>query len=579
MNQITPSRAMRVRCAIYTRKSSDEGLEQEFNSLHAQHDACAAYIRSQAHENWRALPEIYDDGGHSGGTLERPALKRLLEAVRMRRIDVIVIYKIDRLTRSLPDFARLAELFDAHGVSFVSVTQQFNTTTSMGRLMLNVLLSFAQFEREITAERIRDKIAASKKKGMWMGGTVPIGYQVKDRALVIDAAEAAKVQTIFRLYLEGGTVGALEEALIRAGVRTRERQLGDGRTTGGLPFSRGHLYRLLKNPIYTGRIAHKANSFPGLHEPIIDPDTWDRVQKQLSANMQGPRRRKAHGANQPGMLTGLLFDGEGRRFTLSHANKHGIRYHYYVCPSAEAGKGSNLKFGARVKRLPAREIEKAVRQALETLLSDPGRLAEAVHAETATEIQTIASALIRLNQQALADFDGLWINQLHPALARIAVDSDRLQFHIRRKELRRILSLPDHSGVPRAREEDEQLEVRLDLRKRGKQIKLLLTGTSQPACSAVPDRALVRALNRGHRWFELLRSGEATSVGDIAAAEHVTTSYVLRMLRLAFLSPALVEVILDGRQPPELSADQLTLRTNIPFAWSDQELHVLGKSS
>src|SRR5687768_17482281 len=255
-----PLRALR--CAIYTRVSTEHGLEQEFNSLDNQREASEAYIKSQAHEGWRCLPARYDDGGFSGGSMERPALQRLLCEIRSRRIDVIVVYKVDRLTRSLTDFAKLVELFDEHGVSFVSVTQAFNTTTSMGRLTLNVLLSFAQFEREVTGERIRDKIAASKKKGIWMGGTVPLGYRVEDRKLIVDEAEAATVRLIFRRYLALGSLPLLQSELRQAGIVSRRRTLSSGQVIGGKPFSRGHLYRILANPLYVGEIDHKGTCYP-----------------------------------------------------------------------------------------------------------------------------------------------------------------------------------------------------------------------------------------------------------------------------------------------------------------------------
>jgi len=265
------------RCAIYTRKSSEEGLEQDFNSLEAQREACEAYVRSQAHEGWKLLPDRFDDGGFSGGNMERPALKQLMDKIRAREIDTIVVYKIDRLTRSLTDFARLAELLDQHKVSFVSVTQQFNTTTSMGRLMLNVLLSFAQFEREITGERIRDKIAASKRKGMWMGGVPPMGYDVKDRQLVLNEADAETIRTIFRLYLETKTVPALMERLDQDHIRTAKRYSAKGNHYGERPFTRGHLYKLLTNPIYIGRVPHGKMSHRGLHRAIIEKPLWDAV--------------------------------------------------------------------------------------------------------------------------------------------------------------------------------------------------------------------------------------------------------------------------------------------------------------
>ena len=321
-------RKAQIRCAIYTRKSSDEGLEQDFNSLDAQREACEAFITSQKHEGWVCLPEMYDDGGISGATMERPALKRLLEDIEARRIDTAVVYKVDRLTRSLGDFAKIVDVFDKHGVSFVSVTQAFNTTTSMGRLTLNMLLSFAQFEREVTGERIRDKIAASKKKGMWMGGLVPLGYVVNDRKLVINESEAKTVRHIYRRYAGLGSVRALKDELDSDGIVSKVRIDRYGRQTGGKPVARGALYLMLQNRIYRGEIVHRDKSYPGEHKAIVDDALWDEVQRKLVAN----RVDRAIGAEaaQPSLLAGLIYDDAGERMTPSHANKKGTRYRYYV---------------------------------------------------------------------------------------------------------------------------------------------------------------------------------------------------------------------------------------------------------
>ena len=298
-----------ARCAIYTRKSSEDGLEQDFNSLDAQREACAAYIASQKHEGWRALPDLYDDGGFSGGTMQRPGLIRLMEDIRAKRVDVIVVYKVDRLTRSLADFAKLVELLDGHGASFVSVTQQFNTTTSMGRLTLNVLLSFAQFERQIAGERIRDKIKASRQQGIWMGGTVPLGYDVKDRALVVNEVEAKKVRRIFRRYVELKSVRTLRDELEQQGVRSHARTTPNGRAIGGNTISRGNLYVMLQNQAYIGMAVHKGTPYPGLHKPIIERELWDAVQAILAENRVDVRRNPK--AWNPSLLAGILFDGQG----------------------------------------------------------------------------------------------------------------------------------------------------------------------------------------------------------------------------------------------------------------------------
>src|SRR5436853_2630415 len=363
--------ASRRRCAIYTRKSSEEGLEQEFNSLAAQREACEAFIRSQRNEGWVLAKTRYDDGGFSGGNIQRPALQDLLGDIRAGRIDIVVVYKVDRLTRSLADFARLIELFDAEGVSFVSVTQQFNTTSSMGRLTLNVLLSFAQFEREVTGERIRDKIAASKKKGMWMGGNVPLGYDANERALVVNPAEAETVRRVFALYRELGCVRRVKEEAVRLGLRTKCSTRVNGTERGGKPFSRGHLYTLLSNAIYTGRIAHKGELHPGQQAALIDDESWSTVRDQLAANTSNHRRRAK--AADPSLLAGLLADAQGERLTPSHAVKKGRRYRYYVSAALITDAGTDRAQGWR---LAASEIEEAVIKILADALTSPAKLAE-----------------------------------------------------------------------------------------------------------------------------------------------------------------------------------------------------------
>jgi site-specific DNA recombinase len=317
-----------VRCAIYTRVSTDHGLEQDFNSLDAQHDAAQAYIRSQAaHASWMLIRSRYADGGYSGGSIERPALQRLLADVRARKVDVVVVYKVDRLTRSLADFAKLVELFDAHGVSFVSVTQQFNTTTSMGRLTLNVLLSFAQFEREVTSERIRDKIAASKRKGLWVGGIVPLGYATKDRKIVVVEEEAERVRTVFRRYLELGSLKRLMADLRERGIVTKLRLLKSGRTVGGIPFTRGPLAHFLRNRFYIGEVVFKGEVLPGEQPAILDRDLFDAVQAKL--NEQRNNHSVARDKSKS-LLSGRIYDDRGNRMSPSHVRKGGIKYRYYL---------------------------------------------------------------------------------------------------------------------------------------------------------------------------------------------------------------------------------------------------------
>ena len=355
-----------VRCAIYTRKSSEEGLEQDFNSLDAQREACAAYILSQAGEGWTKLPARYDDGGVSGGTLERPGLRRLLDDVASGCIDIIVVYKVDRLTRSLLDFAKLVEAFDGANVSFVSVTQAFNTTTSMGRLTLNMLLSFAQFEREVTAERIRDKIAASKAKGMWMGGIPPLGYRPDGRSLAIIPEHAELVREIFRRYADVGNVRLLAETLEREGMLAPERQTATGRTMGGRPFTRGQLYLMLACRTYLGEIRHHATVHQGLHQAIVDRGLWDRVQATLADNRQG--QRSGRRSSSPSLLAGLVTDGDGAPLVADHATKGKVRYRYYAGRPVADGTQKTM-------RIPARELETAVVERLAQAFDDPLTLA------------------------------------------------------------------------------------------------------------------------------------------------------------------------------------------------------------
>jgi len=342
-----------IRCAIYTRVSTEQGLDREFNSLDAQYDAASAYIKSQAHAGWTLIRSRYDDGGYSGGSTDRPDLQRLLEHIRARKIDVIVVYKVDRLTRSLADFAKLVELFDAHGVSFVSVTQQFNTTTSMGRLTLNVLLSFAQFEREVTSERIRDKIAASKRKGIWVGGNLPLGYEMKDGKIAVDEEEAEQVRLIFRRYLEVGSVNELVRDLRERNVRTKTKKLSTGATRGGIPFGRGALYYLLSNHFYIGEVKYKNEILPGEQPPIMDRTLFEAVRQKALAQWSHRtlvRNKSDH------LLAGLFFDDAGHRMVPTHATKAGVRYRYYVSTPVLHGKTKTASVGA-VSRVPAADIE------------------------------------------------------------------------------------------------------------------------------------------------------------------------------------------------------------------------------
>src|ERR1700728_1574295 len=354
-----------IRCAIYTRVSTEQGLDQDFNSLDAQYEAASAYIKSQAHAGWTLIRSRYDDGGYSGGSTDRPDLQRLLDDTHARKIDVIVVYKVDRLTRSLADFAKLVELFDSHGVSFVSVTQQFNTTTSMGRLTLNVLLSFAQFEREVTSERIRDKIAASKRKGLWVGGNLPLGYEIKDGKIAIVEEDAELVRSIFRRYLELGSVNELLRDLRERDIRTKSRLLSTGATRGGIPFGRGALYYLLSNHFYIGEVKYKDEILPGEQSPIMDRALFEAV-RQKSLAQWSHRTVVRNKSDQ--LLTGLLFDDAGHRMIPTHAKKAGVRYRYYASTPVLHGEAKTASAGS-VSHIPAADVEDIVVKSLEKYLT------------------------------------------------------------------------------------------------------------------------------------------------------------------------------------------------------------------
>jgi len=378
----------RIRCAIYTRKSSEEGLEQDFNSLDAQREACEAYIASQKHEGWEVLRDHYNDGGISGGHLDRPALQRLMQAVDEKRVDQIVVYKIDRLTRSLTDFAKLVDRLDAAQASFVSVTQSFNTATSMGRLTLNMLLSFAQFEREVTSERIRDKIAASKRKGMWMGGHVPLGYRADGRTLKINEAEGPTIRTLYDLYRKLGSVREVKDRAEALGFRSRRRARSCGRVSGGIPFDRGHLHHILSNPVYAGRIRHKGQVYDGQHPAIIDPKTWDKVQELLKSGAAISRGTRKKAITSP--LAGKLFDETGDRLTPSHSRKNGKRLRYYVSRRVIAG---GCKKHPDAWRLPAEQVEGVLTEMIRRHLGRPDAAASVIQGLPAAEIKTTAERL------------------------------------------------------------------------------------------------------------------------------------------------------------------------------------------
>jgi site-specific DNA recombinase len=576
------ARAKRLRCAIYTRKSSDDGLEQEFNSIHAQREACEAFIASQRHEGWHVLAAHYDDGGFSGGTMDRPALQRLLGDISAGKVAVVAVYKIDRLTRSLFDFSKIVEAFDAKGVSFVSVTQQFNTTTSMGRLTLNVLLSFAQFEREVTSERIRDKIAASKQKGMWMGGAVPLGYDAVNRKLRINAEEAKTVRLLFELYLKLGSVRQLQEEYQRLGLRTKLRTMLDGRQSGGTAFSRGHLYLVLSNPIYIGRIPHKGRNYEGEHDAIIDAETWDKVQAQLATN--AGRKRGRASSKHPSLLAGLLFTAERIPFTPSHAVNHGRRYRYYVERSlltAQAADGRATEdqvdggidgFQAKGWRLPAHQIEQLVLKQVGAFLRDRGALLDALRFKRKSP-DMISALLTRASKLADGCESGSFANYLQIVAAlvrRVTVAQDQVTIKIDRSGLAGCLLDQDaHSESNGKGRPSILIEVPVRFRRRGVEAKLVVLDQQGPA--AEPDANLVKALARAHDWFDRILCGEANGIGAVAVADGLDRTYVTRVICLAFLAPEITKTILEGRYPPELTAKRLiSSALKIPLLWADQ---------
>jgi site-specific DNA recombinase len=549
------------RCAIYTRKSSEEGLEQDYNSLHAQREACEAFIKSQAGEGWRVIKSAYDDGGFSGGTMDRPALQELLANIRARMVDVVVVYKVDRLTRSLADFARMVELFDAHGVSFVAVTQQFNTTTSMGRLTLNVLLSFAQFEREIIGERIRDKVAASKRKGMWMGGTNPLGYDVRDRRLHVNQEEAQKVKHIFERYLELGTVRELKRDLSIREIVSATKVSKTGNARGGKPFSRGALYHLLSNPIYVGEIRHKKERHAGQHEALISREVWDRVQEQL----RGKTRRRLKGSKSDAPrspLCGKLFDESGEPLYVQGAAKGKRRYRYYVSKDLIRGDSDTPEKGWRIS---APEIEQTVSAAAVAMLSDESAV-------------TLALETSRMDSDHLCGVlasSRIWLERLRStdeavsALPRLVTRVD-----LSRDCIRVSLELPLIPIEP-AEGKLEHLPLiknfPMELTRRGIEMRMVLQGDSTAGRF---DRPLIRAVARARRWSQELISGQMPSIGAIARRERIAPRYVRDLLPLACLSPRIVDAIVEGRQPAELTVIGLTRRIDLPLLWSAQEMAV-----
>ena len=532
-----------IRCAIYTRKSSEEGLDQAFNSLHAQREACEAYVKSQAGEGLSCLTAAYDDGGISGGTMDRPALQRLLADIERARVDCVVVYKVDRLTRSLTDFARIIEVFDRKGVSFVSITQAFNTTTSMGRLTLNVLLSFAQFEREVTGERIRDKIAASKKKGMWMGGVPPLGYDIpKDRtsrALTVNPAEAEQVRDIYRRYLRLRSANAVRDELARDGLRSKAWVSRTGRHMGGVPFNTGSLFHLLQSRVYLGEIVHKGERHPGAHEAIIEPELFEAVQAQLAANT---RERKGRQKTAVLPLTGKLFDASGERMgpTFAYA-KSGRRYAYYVSvPVQRAIKPP----AGMITRLPARAFDALVLERLRRMADSPG-------ADWSELLPMLRKVELQPHGFRLALDDAHMSRQLGK-VALLALRS--------RLALGEEITAEPQGGL--------QLDVPVRPQFRGGRT-WLVRPNGQAANENQPDRQLLKALAQAHAGVAVHQAAPTMSPAQWRQARSIPDSYLRRIMGLAFLAPDIQRAFLEGRQPAGLTARQL-FAAGVPLAWNDQ---------
>jgi DNA invertase Pin-like site-specific DNA recombinase len=559
-----------VRCAVYTRKSSEEGLEQSFNSLDAQREACHAYIMSQRQEGWRAIDAQYDDGGYSGGTMERPGVRRLFDDIRGGKVDVIVVYKVDRLTRSLADFAKMIEILDANKASFVSITQQFNTTSSMGRLTLNVLLSFAQFEREVAGERIRDKIAASKRKGMWMGGTVPLGYDIRDRKLIINSAEAATVRKIYGLYLEVGCVAKLKAQLGKREIKSKIRVSKAGRKSGGFSYSRGALYELLKNRVYLGEITHRGSSYPGQHEGIISKDVWDKVQAQLSNNNDA--RRNGVKARHPSLLAGLIHDEHGNRFTPSHSVKDGKRYRYYV---SQAAIQHLSNAGKAPVRLPAQEVEAAILARLQAFLVKDQEVVELLvfDSDDASTTQTLLAAAQRMAKTLETAPSSDMCRFVRAVVRGVVVREASIEVKLGKEATRAALArgwlkAQDPATViidSTAYEETLVLNIEGRVRRCGGEVRLILEGAGDHE-PARPVPAMIKAVARGHEWYEQIVEGKSLGGRAIAATTGLDERYVSVIIRCAFLAPDIVEAILDGRQPPTFTLAKITSRPSMNWA-------------
>jgi site-specific DNA recombinase len=532
-----------LRCAIYTRKSTEHNLDLAFTSLDAQREACEAYIKSQAHEGWRLVPGRYDDGAFSGASLDRPAMQKLLTDVRSRTIDIVLVYKVDRLTRSLADFAKLIELFDAHNVSFVSVTQSFNTSSSMGRLTLNVLLSFAQFEREVIGERVRDKIAASKRKGIWVGGPVPLGYAAVAKKIVVVPAEAEAVRTTFARYLELGSVRALAEDLDRRGIRSKPRQLSDGRTIGGVRFGVGALAHLLKNRFYIGEVVYRGDVYRGEHEPILETALFEAVQGKLAAQAVA-RRCRLRGS--PALLAGRIFDARGNRMSPTHANKRGVRYRYYV---SQAVLQNKPQAPGLVSRVPAAELEALVMTALRNHL-DPG--GGSLHLPDSDQ-----------------DLVGRYVE-------RVTLTHSEIKLRLRAID-EEAAQQPNTDDSPSTPSRPPNTTVETIAISWTSPVPASVKGVVHVPAHNTPIQpgrreTLLLAIAKARNWIDDLVHGRVASFAVIARREGKAERHIRLLALLAFLSPRIVSALLDGTAPADLTVAKLARA--LPHSWAEQERHV-----
>jgi len=619
----------KVRCAIYTRKSTTEGLDSDFNSLDAQRDAAESFIASQRHEGWLALPDRYDDGGFSGGTVERPALQRLLSDVESGKVDCVVVYKVDRLSRSLLDFTKIIEAFDQRKVSFVSVTQHFNTTSSMGRLTLNILLSFAQFEREIIGERIRDKVAAAKRKGKHCGGAPILGYGLADGKLAVNQEEAKLVRRIFERFLRTGSTTLLAQELNEQGHTTKSWTTKSGRSRPGAPWNKSHLYRLLNNRTYIGEVEHKGQAYPGEHEAIVPRKFWDDAHKILATNYHGRARRTQ--SQTPALLKGIIRCGAcGKGMTLTFTCKEGKRYRYYLC----VGAAKHGYDACPVKSVAAGEIEKAVVGQIRGVLRAPEIVAKVFRSvktmeseeldrlqkqqrdledrlrmiapsvqgsapntdergELERQLQTVAEELRALEGSAIHErdvlkgmqnLDTLW-DELFPAeqarivqllVEHVVVNPDGLEVAVRRNGLRSLMlevgggSAREGGACAPGADEGILLRIPMAFKRRGGRKEIIAPATPDIAVrpSAPPQDALVAAIIRAHRWQKMIDSGEVKYIKEIGAKLKVDWSYVRRIIGLTLLAPDIIEAILKGEEPSGLSLVKLLQAQ--PMSWEEQ---------